>query len=166
MGIIHFYRPVSPENLGSSLEARHETDFCINRPLWQADSAFHQPIQCCNNKSSLFVFYLEQYLDWQKTGWLPVKVASRTDRLTSHKHDLLAFDWCLVALSSCLEGYMKVVMPLDARCFLMSLSVPYQLKPLVEWPIRGRCTLAVKQGYTGQRCEVEACNMLRRGTNS
>lgn len=37
---------------------------------------------------------------------------------------------------------MKVGMPLDARCFLISLSVPYQLKPLVECPMRGRCTLA------------------------
>lgn len=37
---------------------------------------------------------------------------------------------------------MKVAMPLDARCFLISLSVPYQLKPLVECPMRGRCTLA------------------------
>lgn len=36
------------------------------------------------------------------------------------------------------KGYMNVGMPLAARCFLISLSVPYQLKPLVEWPIRGR----------------------------
>ena len=40
-------------------------------------------------------------------------------------------------------GYMKVGIPLEARCFLMSLSVPYQLKFGVEWPIRGRWTLAV-----------------------
>lgn len=39
---------------------------------------------------------------------------------------------------------MKVGTPLEARCFLMSRSVPYQLKPLVEWPMRGRCTLAAK----------------------
>lgn len=37
---------------------------------------------------------------------------------------------------------MKVAMPRDARCFLISRSVPYQLKPLVECPMRGRCTLA------------------------
>lgn len=36
-------------------------------------------------------------------------------------------------------------MPLDARCFLISLSVPYQLKPLVECPMRGRCTLASRR---------------------
>lgn len=39
-------------------------------------------------------------------------------------------------------SYMNVGTPLDARCFLISLSVPYQLKPWVEWPIRGRCMLA------------------------
>lgn len=33
--------------------------------------------------------------------------------------------------------------PLDARCFLTSRSVPYQLKPLVAWPMRGRWTLAL-----------------------
>lgn len=36
-------------------------------------------------------------------------------------------------------------MPLDARCFLISRSVPYQLKPLVECPMRGRCTLASRR---------------------
>lgn len=36
-------------------------------------------------------------------------------------------------------------MPRDARCFLISLSVPYQLKPLVECPMRGRCTLASRR---------------------
>lgn len=42
-------------------------------------------------------------------------------------------------------GYIDVGMPLEARCFRMSLSVPYQLKPLVEWPIRGRWTLAIEK---------------------
>lgn len=40
----------------------------------------------------------------------------------------------LLLLSPCSEStkrYMNVGMPLEARCFLMSLSVPYQLKPLV-----------------------------------
>lgn len=40
------------------------------------------------------------------------------------------------------KGYMNVGMPLEARCFLIRRSVPYQLKPLVAWPMRGRCTLA------------------------
>lgn len=38
---------------------------------------------------------------------------------------------------------MNVATPLDARCFLTSRSVPYQLKPLVAWPMRGRWTLAL-----------------------
>ena len=33
-------------------------------------------------------------------------------------------------------------MPLDAKCFLINLSVPYQLNPGVLYPIRGKCTLA------------------------
>ena len=33
-------------------------------------------------------------------------------------------------------------MPFEVNIFLMSLSVPYQLKPGVSWPIRGRCTEA------------------------
>lgn len=40
----------------------------------------------------------------------------------------------LLLLSPCSEStkrYMNVGMPLEARCFLMSLSVPYQLKRLV-----------------------------------
>lgn len=52
------------------------------------------------------------------------------------------------------KGYMNAGMPLEARCFLISLSVPYQLKPLVEWPMRGRCTLAVffgGGGYGGEK---------------
>ena len=40
------------------------------------------------------------------------------------------------------KGYIYVGMPFDARCFLISLSVPYQLNPGVSCPIRGRCTLA------------------------
>ena len=36
--------------------------------------------------------------------------------------------------------------PLEARCFRMSLSVPYQLKLGVAWPILGKCTLAGDMG--------------------
>ena len=43
------------------------------------------------------------------------------------------------------KGYTRVGMPLEARCFLMSFSVPYQLNAGVSWPIRGRCTLAEKK---------------------
>ena len=38
---------------------------------------------------------------------------------------------------------MKVSIPADAKCFLISLSVPYQLKFGVECPILGECTEAV-----------------------
>jgi hypothetical protein len=44
------------------------------------------------------------------------------------------------------KGYIYVGMPFDARCFLISLSVPYQLNPGVSCPIRGRCTLAEIRG--------------------
>ena len=37
---------------------------------------------------------------------------------------------------------MEVGMPLAARCLFISLSVPYQLKPGVEWPILGKWTAA------------------------
>lgn len=43
------------------------------------------------------------------------------------------------------QTYMNVEMPLEAKCFLMSLSVPYQLNPFVECPMRGRCTLALQE---------------------
>ena len=36
------------------------------------------------------------------------------------------------------EGYMKVGIPLAARILLINRSVPYQLKPGVSWPMRGR----------------------------
>lgn len=36
------------------------------------------------------------------------------------------------------SGYMYVGIPLDARYFLISRSVPYQLKLGVECPILGR----------------------------
>ena len=42
----------------------------------------------------------------------------------------------------CCGGYMEVDTPCDDRCFRINLSVPYQLNPLVEWPILGRWTLA------------------------
>lgn len=38
---------------------------------------------------------------------------------------------------------MAVGMPRHTKCFLINRSVPYQLKPGVLWPIRGKCTLAV-----------------------
>lgn len=40
------------------------------------------------------------------------------------------------------KGYIRVGTPRAARCFRMSRSVPYQLKPFVAYPIRGRCTVA------------------------
>lgn len=53
---------------------------------------------------------------------------------------------------------MKVGTPLEARRFLMSLSVPYQLKPFVECPIRGRCTLAFF--WRGEEEEIEMLQIL------
>ncbi len=55
------------------------------------------------------------------------------------------------------KRYMNVGTPLEARCFLMSLSVPYQLNPLVECPMRGRCTLAVwgKHKNISEKCQWE-----------
>lgn len=44
------------------------------------------------------------------------------------------------------KGYIRVGTPRAARCFRMSRSVPYQLKPFVAYPIRGRCTVAEKEG--------------------
>lgn len=60
-------------------------------------------------------------------------------------------------------------MPLDARCFLISLSVPYQLKPLVECPMRGRCTLAsrrrMKNKPTGKLEKVVHWYKKKKGEN-
>lgn len=44
------------------------------------------------------------------------------------------------------KGYIRVGTPRAARCFRMSRSVPYQLKPFVAYPIRGRCTVAEEEG--------------------
>lgn len=53
------------------------------------------------------------------------------------------------------KGYMRVGTPRAARCFRMSRSVPYQLKPLVAYPIRGRCTVAEKEGREGAHSSAE-----------
>lgn len=52
------------------------------------------------------------------------------------------------------KGYIRVGTPRVARCFRMSRSVPYQLKPFVAYPIRGRCTVAEKEGTE--------CTLFRR----
>lgn len=44
------------------------------------------------------------------------------------------------------KGYIRVGIPRVAKYFRMSRSVPYQLKPFVAYPIRGRCTDAEKEG--------------------
>lgn len=46
---------------------------------------------------------------------------------------------------------MKVGTPREAKCLRISLSVPYQLKPLVAWPIRGRWTLAGNKKQNKQK---------------
>ena len=52
-------------------------------------------------------------------------------------------------------GYMNVVTPDAAKCFLMSLSVPYQLKCGVECPILGRCTDAVSDEQVDTHTQQE-----------
>ena len=44
------------------------------------------------------------------------------------------------------KGYIRVGIPRAAKYFRMSRSVPYQLKPFVAYPIRGRCTVAEEEG--------------------
>lgn len=53
---------------------------------------------------------------------------------------------------------MKVGIPRVAKYFRMSRSVPYQLKPFVAYPIRGRCTVAEEEG-------TESANSLGQDTH-
>ena len=61
-------------------------------------------------------------------------IASYTYKITIY-HRL--YDLCIYTGVSNEEGYMYVAIPLDARYFLISLSVPYQLKLGVECPVLG-----------------------------
>lgn len=65
-------------------------------------------------------------------------------------YDCAKEDFVESAVKQLKEGYINVGIPLEERCFRISLSVPYQLNPGVSWPIRGKWTLPVNRGGIGE----------------